>query len=661
MFHGMRGYKDRGVIASASLAVICAVIISLSVGPVASWSNGGYSDSSSNPKYGTHDWIAEHALDWLPAEEKQYIVNNLPLYLYGTELPDNGGAPDGIGDTVKHHVYYWSNGSIQDGASAIRASEEYTEALNLLKAGRYADAAKTAGIMSHYIADMAVFGHVMGAGTSWGAESHHSDYEEYVNARTSGYSAEFNAYLYYDGSLEYVSAYDSALRLAYNTTFGAGGSSTCVWMDSNYNWSDPVFKNRAGQSLNLAVNYVTDVLHMLYLDAAQQSPKSPSSISISVSPSTVTVGSSLTVSGSISPVRSGVAVTISYSGDGQWSILATVTSSSDGSYSYAWTPASVGSYQLKASWAGDAAYDEATSAVASVTINKIPTSVSCRASLSEINVGDTITITGSISPAISGKIVTLTYTKPDGGTLTRTATTGSDGSYSDSYKVDDVGSWNVQASWEGDPERQGAISQSISFSAKKSGCVIATATYGSEIAPQVQLLRGFRDNVALKTFAGNSFMILFNAWYYSWSPPVASAIAPDPTIKAVMRVILQPLLNILQVAAATFSLFSFNGELGIVMAGLVASALIGLVYVAPITTIALTAISRWRGHAPRLCRIKILMVPWFVSLAAILLAEFSASPLLMMTAAGAFVIFTIATVAGSIALKVANLANPTKK
>ncbi|MGB9671951.1 MAG: hypothetical protein ACPLZY_02255 [Candidatus Norongarragalinales archaeon] len=34
------------------------------------WSNGGFSDDPSNPDYGTHDWIAHHALDWLPDVEK---------------------------------------------------------------------------------------------------------------------------------------------------------------------------------------------------------------------------------------------------------------------------------------------------------------------------------------------------------------------------------------------------------------------------------------------------------------------------------------------------------------------------------------------------------------------------------------------------------------
>jgi hypothetical protein len=42
------------------------------------------------------------------------------------------------------------------------------------------NASKQAGIMTHYIADVTVFGHVRGAKTDWGTETHHSDYEGYV-------------------------------------------------------------------------------------------------------------------------------------------------------------------------------------------------------------------------------------------------------------------------------------------------------------------------------------------------------------------------------------------------------------------------------------------------------------------------------------------------
>jgi len=231
------------------------------------WSNGGFSADPSNPDYGTHDWIAQHALNWLPVNDKEYILDNLAAYLYGTELPDNGGAPDGIGDTTKHHTYYNSAEVMIDDAAAVRASTEYSNTLNLLKAKDYVKAAKNAGIMSHYIVDVAVFGHVMGSSTEWGAEVHHSDYETYVNDRTSSYSAEFNSYLSFDGSLTTISAYDAAKNLAYDTTFDVDGDLTCVWMDQNYDWNNPTFKNRAGESLNLAVNYLADVLHTLVVES----------------------------------------------------------------------------------------------------------------------------------------------------------------------------------------------------------------------------------------------------------------------------------------------------------------------------------------------------------------------------------------------------------
>src|SRR4030066_249100 len=87
------------------------LLASLGASGVSGWSNGGYSANPASPDYGTHDWIAEHALDWLPQQEKQFILDNKAAYLYGTELPDNNKAADGIGDTTKHHIYFLANGN----------------------------------------------------------------------------------------------------------------------------------------------------------------------------------------------------------------------------------------------------------------------------------------------------------------------------------------------------------------------------------------------------------------------------------------------------------------------------------------------------------------------------------------------------------------------
>jgi hypothetical protein len=75
------------------------------------------------------------------------------------------------------------------------------------------------------------------------------------------------------------------------------------------------------------------------------------------------------------------------------------------------------------------------------------------------------------------------------------------------------------------------------------GCLIATATYGSEMAPQVQQLRELRDNTILKTDSGMAFMTTFNQFYYSFSPTVADFEREHPIFKEVTKVALTPMLS----------------------------------------------------------------------------------------------------------------------
>jgi len=74
------------------------------------------------------------------------------------------------------------------------------------------------------------------------------------------------------------------------------------------------------------------------------------------------------------------------------------------------------------------------------------------------------------------------------------------------------------------------------------GCLIATATYGSELAPQVQLLREIRDNTVLQTQSGTSFMTAFNQFYYSFSPVIADYERENTIFKETVKLTLTPLL-----------------------------------------------------------------------------------------------------------------------
>jgi hypothetical protein len=80
----------------------------------------------------------------------------------------------------------------------------------------------------------------------------------------------------------------------------------------------------------------------------------PSTITAALSSTSITKGDSVTISGTIDPVRSGVGVTILFKpSDGTWATLGTVTTDSDSKYSYTWTPTEKGTYQIKAKWEGD--------------------------------------------------------------------------------------------------------------------------------------------------------------------------------------------------------------------------------------------------------------------------------------------------------------------
>ncbi len=104
-------------------------------------------------------------------------------------------------------------------------------------------------------------------------------------------------------------------------------------------------------------------------------------------------------------------------------------------------------------------------------------------------------------------------------------------------------------------------------------CIIATAAYGSDLEPEVQGLRDFRDGILLSTFAGSRFMAVFDAFYYSFSPQVAKIVGSNPLVASVIRVILVPLIGILRILAVIP-----GTEVAVVSFGVGAAALIGVIY-----------------------------------------------------------------------------------
>ena len=82
---------------------------------------------------------------------------------------------------------------------------------------------------------------------------------------------------------------------------------------------------------------------------------------------------------------------------------------------------------------------------------------------------------------------------------------------------------------------------------KSTKCFIATAAYGSELAPSVQFLREFRDDVVLQSRFRVSFAKLLEL-YYHFSPPIAQKMLKNKSFRNLIKyLVVWPFVTVLKV------------------------------------------------------------------------------------------------------------------
>ncbi|MBS3926084.1 MAG: putative Ig domain-containing protein [Nitrosarchaeum sp.] len=109
------------------------------------------------------------------------------------------------------------------------------------------------------------------------------------------------------------------------------------------------------------------------------------------------------------------------------------------------------------------------------------------------------------------------------------------------------------------------------------GCLIATAAYGSEMTPQIQLLREIRDSKVMSTSAGVSFMTGFNQFYYSFSPTIADMERENPVFKEMVKIGITPMLSSLSIMSVADTEQEIVGYgIGVILMN------IGMYFVAPV-------------------------------------------------------------------------------
>jgi hypothetical protein len=185
----------------------------------------------------------------------------------------------------------------------------------------------------------------------------------------------------------------------------------------------------------------------------------------------------------------------------------------------------------------------------------------------------------------------------------------------------------------------GSLRQDTTVNVQVSECVIATATYGSALSPEVQFLRDFRDHRILKTHAGSNFMLAFNAWYYSFSPTIAQIITQNPVARSAALVLISPLITILRIGAAAFDLTPGGLEAGAVVTGLLVSSLVGITFFSLPTYALLRQSSRARKISRR--TMPLMSIFFLGAISLVVLAEFSTQTWLMATVTAASVLILL--------------------
>ena len=162
--------------------------------------------------------------------------------------------------------------------------------------------------------------------------------------------------------------------------------------------------------------------------------------------------------------------------------------------------------------------------------------------------GQVVEISGEIPDGVPGEISAIEIKNPSGETiLIRTVTLDENRQYFIKFKIpesSEVGNYDVIVNVKND---QGVVVSTKSLEDETNdqggGCLIATATFGSELAPQVQQLRELRDNQLLQTESGKQFMGMFNDAYYSFSPMIADYERENPYFKEAVKLVITPMIT----------------------------------------------------------------------------------------------------------------------
>lgn len=175
-------------------------------------------------------------------------------------------------------------------------------------------------------------------------------------------------------------------------------------------------------------------------------------------------GEEITINGYILPELEREEVQLRYQVD-DLEVSRTVTTDGHGAFSDRYTPNAAGEWLVSAYWSGGEAYFNASS-TARFRVESLPSTLSIYAEKEEIKMGESITISGELTPRVGDALIDLFYTDPEGRLVPQKVSTSPSGRFYATYTPDSSGSWSVQATWSGERFYEQAVSNSVAFRVK---------------------------------------------------------------------------------------------------------------------------------------------------------------------------------------------------
>jgi hypothetical protein len=185
--------------------------------------------------------------------------------------------------------------------------------------------------------------------------------------------------------------------------------------------------------------------------------KLESSITLEITPITIKIGEKITISGGLQPpINTTVALYYKNITQESWIFLRNVKVI-NGVYNYNWTIKQAGTFQLKAKWTGNLAYNPSESTVQMITINKLESNITIQVIPQKVTIGQNITISGQLTPHKNGTLIIIRYRKTTETSwrILAEVTTNAEGIFNYTWKTDEAGKFILEASWAGDETYQG--------------------------------------------------------------------------------------------------------------------------------------------------------------------------------------------------------------